>query len=77
MFFQAASGQSIFLHPLDTKILLSLRRVRQASAHLAVKVAGADEGSMNEELRRRCKYLNHIPMAADVVFIEVDWKAWI
>ena len=75
VFFQAASGQSIFLHPLDTKILLShYGSYAQLPRNLAVKVAGADEGSMNEELRRRCKYLNHIPMAADVVFIEVDWE---
>lgn len=75
VFFQAASGQSIFLHPLDTKILLShYGAYAKLPRNLAVKVAGANEGSMNEELRRRCKYLNHIPMAADVVFIEVDWE---
>ncbi|SPO25374.1 uncharacterized protein UTRI_03211_B [Ustilago trichophora] len=75
VFFQAASGQSIFLHPLDTKILIShYGAYAKLPRNLAVKVAGADEGSMNEELRRRCKYLNHIPMAADVVFIEVDWE---
>ncbi|CDW98076.1 hypothetical protein [Sporisorium scitamineum] len=75
VFFQAASGQSIFLHPLDTKILLShYGAYAKLPRNLAVKVAGADEGSMNEELRRRCKYLHHIPMAADVVFIEVDWE---
>ncbi|SNX84347.1 uncharacterized protein MEPE_03056 [Melanopsichium pennsylvanicum] len=75
VFFQAASGQSIFLHPLDTKILLShYGAYAKLPRNFAVKVAGADEGSMNEELRRRCKYLNHIPMAADVVFIEIDWE---
>ncbi|KAJ9479148.1 RING-finger protein MAG2 [Pseudozyma hubeiensis] len=76
VFFQAASGQSIFLHPLDTKILLShYGAYANLPRNLAVKVIGADEGSMNEELRRRCKYLNHLPMAADVVFIEVDWES--
>ena len=76
VFFQAASGQSIFLHPLDTKILLShYGAYSKFPRNLAVKVSGADEGSMNEELRRRCKYLHHIPMAADVVFIEVDWES--
>lgn len=80
VFFQAASGQSIFLHPLDTKILLAhYGSYSKLPRNLAVKVSGADEGSMNEELRRRCKYLSHIPMAADVVFIEVDWEGmdWI
>ena len=76
LFFQAASGQNIFLHPLDIKVLLAQYGSYAALPRdLKVKVQGADEGSMNEELRRRCKYLSHIPMAADVVFIEVDWES--
>lgn len=30
---------------------------------------------MNEELRKRCKYLTHLPKGTDVVFVEVDWDA--
>ncbi len=75
-YYQAASGQNIFLHPLDIKVLHS-RFGTYASfpRTIHVRVSGADEGSMNEDLRRRCKYLTHIPTAADVVFIEVDWEA--
>ncbi|KAN0064827.1 hypothetical protein ACQY0O_001884 [Thecaphora frezii] len=76
LFFQAASGQNIFLHPLDIKIVLSHYGSYAALPRdLLIKVQGADEGSMNDELRRRCKYLSHIPMATDVVFVEVDWEA--
>lgn len=76
LFFQAASGQNIYLHPLDIKIMLSHFGSYSAFPRsVAVRVEGADEGSMNDELRRRCKYLSHLPMAADVVFIEVDWDA--
>ncbi|PWN47914.1 hypothetical protein IE53DRAFT_320381 [Violaceomyces palustris] len=75
LFFQASSGQNIFLHPLDIKILLSHFGSYSAFPRtLQVVVGGADEGSMNEELRRRCKYLGHLPTAADVVFVEVDWE---
>ena len=75
-FYQAASGQNIFLHPLDIKVLHSKYGSYSAFPKtIHVKVSGADEGSMNEDLRRRCKYLTHIPTAADVVFIEVDWEA--
>ena len=72
-YYQAASGQPIFLHPLDIRIL---------SAHfgpyaafpdsIAVRVEAASEGSVDAELRRRCKYLSHIPESADVVFVEAD-----
>ena len=74
-YYQAASGQNIFLHPLDIKVLHSKYGSYAAFPRtIHVKVSGADEGSMNEELRRRCKYLTHIPAAADVVFVEVDWE---
>ncbi|SPO37445.1 uncharacterized protein PSFLO_02919 [Pseudozyma flocculosa] len=75
LFFQAASGQNIFLHPLDIKIVLShFGSYAALPRDLSVKVQGADEGSMNDELRRRCRYLSHIPMATDVVFVEIDWE---
>jgi hypothetical protein len=39
---------------------------------IEVLVEGSDEGSMNEELRRRCRWISHLPTSADVVFIEAD-----
>ncbi|KAL9940200.1 hypothetical protein V8E36_000905 [Tilletia maclaganii] len=78
LFYQAASGQNIFLHPLDIKVL---RAQYDSYAHfpraLRVKVGGADESTVNADLRRRCKYLNHLPMSADVVFIEIDWEGMV
>lgn len=75
-FYQAASGQHIYLHPLDIKILLSeYGSYARFPRTLRLKIQGADEGSMNEELRRRCKYLTHLPTGTDVVFVEVDWEA--
>lgn len=72
-FYQAASGQPIFLSPLDIKILKSHFGTYQAMPDdIEVVVEGADEGSMNDELRRRCKWLGHLPVASDVVFVEAD-----
>lgn len=76
LFYQSASGQNIFLHPLDIKIMLSQFEVyARFPREIAVKIQSAEEGSMNEELRKRCKYLTHLPKATDIVFIEVDWDA--
>lgn len=76
LYFQAASGQNIYLHPLDIKVLLSVFGSYSAFPRdLRLKVQGADEGSMNDELKRRCKYLGHLPKGTDVVFVEVDWEA--
>ena len=72
-FYQASSGQPIFLQPLDIRILKSHFGTYQAMPDsIEVVVEGADEGSMNDELRRRCKWLAHLPIASDVVFVEAD-----
>lgn len=75
-FYQASSGQNIFMHPLDIKILHSqFGSYARFPRDIAVKVQSAEEGSMNEELRKRCRYLTHLPRGTDVVFIEIDWEA--
>ncbi|GAA6052490.1 hypothetical protein JCM3770_003791 [Rhodotorula araucariae] len=72
-FYQAASGQPIFLQPLDIRILKAHYGTYAAMPdELLVPIEGADEGSMNGELRRRCKWLAHLPLASDVVFVEAD-----
>ncbi|UZJ52034.1 hypothetical protein CBS101457_001354 [Exobasidium rhododendri] len=73
-FFQASSGQNIFLHPLDIKVLLSIYGSYSAFPRvLHVCVQGADEGSMNDEIKKKCKYLTHLTKGTDIVFVEVDW----
>ena len=72
-FYQAACGLSIFLHPLDIRILSSYFGPYTAFPDcIVVRVEAASEGSVDVDLRRRCKYLSHIPEGADVVFIEAD-----
>lgn len=78
LFYQASSGQPIYLNPLDIKILQSeYKNYSNFPENLKVKVSGSDEGSVNDELRKKHKYLSHLPMAADLVFVEVDWEAMI
>lgn len=73
LFYQAASGQHIYLHPLDIKILKSHFETYSAfPLDIRVKVEGTEEGSMNEELRKKCKYLSHLPEACDLTFAEAD-----
>lgn len=72
-YYQSASGANIFLHPLDIKILLAhYKSYAQFPNEIAVRPEGADEGSINEDLRRRCKYLSHLQLGTDVVFLEAD-----
>jgi hypothetical protein len=72
-YYQAASGLPIFLHPLDIKVLFShFSSYASFPDTITVRVESAAEGTINDDLRKRCKYLAHIPEGADVVFIEAD-----
>lgn len=73
LFYQASSGQHIYLHPLDIKILKSHFESYSAfPLAIRVKVDGTEEGSMNEDLRKKCRYLAHLPNACDITFVEAD-----
>ena len=73
LFYQAASGQNIFLQPLDIKVLKAhFLQYSNMPDTIEVLVEGTDEGSMNDEMRKRCKWLSHLPTNTDVVFIEAD-----
>ncbi|KAI0094249.1 hypothetical protein BDY19DRAFT_879789 [Irpex rosettiformis] len=72
-YYQAASGMPIFLHPLDIKILLSHFGSYEAFPDtITVRVESHKESTVNDDLRKRCKYLSHLPAGADVVFVETD-----
>lgn len=72
-YYQAASGMPIFLHPLDIKILNAhFNGYASFPDSIVVRVEAYNEGSVNDDLRKRCKYLGHVAEGADVVFIEAD-----
>ncbi|KAK0465480.1 uncharacterized protein EV420DRAFT_1514554 [Desarmillaria tabescens] len=72
-YYQAASGLPLFLHPLDIRILLShFKSYSSFPDTIDIRVEALSEGSVNDDLRKRCKYLAHMPEGADVVFIEAD-----
>ncbi|KAJ9110490.1 hypothetical protein QFC19_001616 [Naganishia cerealis] len=73
LYYQSSTGANIFLHPLDIKILLAYYKTYPAFPDtILVRPQGADEGSINDDLRRRCKYLAHLGTGTDVVFVEAD-----
>ena len=72
-YYQASSGLPLFLHPLDIRILLShFNSYSSFPDTIAIRVEAFAEGTVNDDLRKRCKYLGHMPEGADVVFIEAD-----
>ncbi|KAH6916638.1 alkylbase DNA N-glycosylase [Coprinopsis sp. MPI-PUGE-AT-0042] len=72
-YYQAASGLPIFLHPLDIKILLThFKSYSSFPDEITLRVQASSEGTVNADLRKRCKYLSHLPESADVIFVEAD-----
>ncbi|KAI0937184.1 hypothetical protein AcV5_005143 [Taiwanofungus camphoratus] len=72
-YYQAATGMSIFLHPLDIRILFShFNSYAAFPDSITVRVESYAGSTVNDDLRKRCKYLAHFPEGADVVFVEAD-----
>lgn len=72
-YYQAASGLPIFLHPIDIRILVShFNGYPSFPDSITVRVDGTSESTVNDDLRRRCKYLGHLPEGADVIFVEAN-----
>lgn len=75
-FFQAASGANVFLHPLDIRILLAHFGSYSAFPNdIAPVLESTSESTVDDDIRKRCKYLGHLPEGADVVFVEVDLES--
>ncbi|KAI9316630.1 hypothetical protein BX666DRAFT_179134 [Dichotomocladium elegans] len=74
-FFQASDGQHVYLHPLDSRVLKhEYGDYRSLPRQLHVKVECVEETSMTEDLRKRFKYLSHLPLACDVTFVQVNLR---
>ncbi|KAI8370306.1 hypothetical protein BD560DRAFT_329522 [Blakeslea trispora] len=74
-FYQAVDGQHVYLHPLDIRILKhEFGEYSQFPLSLQVQVTNVQESTLTEDLRKKCKYLGHLPLACDVTFLEINVK---
>ncbi|KAI3648615.1 hypothetical protein MP228_006469 [Amoeboaphelidium protococcarum] len=74
-FYQCSDGQYSFLHPLDIKIIKSAFGEYQDFPHeIYATISVVTETTMTEEVRKKYRYLGHLPLGCDVSFIELDWK---
>lgn len=72
-FYQSSQGLPVFLHTLDSRILLhQYKSYAYFPPTLTLPVEHIHESTMDENLRKRCKYLSHIPLGSDIIFVETS-----
>ena len=75
-FYQSSLGANVFLHPLDIRILLAhFKSYSLFPSTLSLRSTGFDPSTINDELRKRCKYLSHLPAGTEVIFVEAELEA--
>ncbi|KAJ1823041.1 hypothetical protein LPJ60_001792 [Coemansia sp. RSA 2675] len=74
-FYQADDGQHIYLHPLDIRILAQEHGgFDNLPDTVSIEVKHAVESTVTDEVRKRFRFLQHLSLRCDVVFIESDLK---
>jgi hypothetical protein len=74
VFYQAKDGQNVFLHPLCHRILSTEYSGDYAGAPqlVAGSVQEIERHTMDDVLRRRYRFLGHLPLGCEFVFVELD-----
>ncbi|XP_062855539.1 RING finger protein 10 [Trichomycterus rosablanca] len=72
-FYQAEDGQQMFLHPVNVRCLLreygSLENSPQSITASVVEIEGH---TVNEDVRRRHRYLSHLPLTCEFSICELS-----
>lgn len=72
-FYQSSLGAPVFLSPLDSRILLvEFGSYSNVPPEISFTTTGYDSATVTDDLRRRIKYLSHLPVGTEVVFVEAD-----
>ncbi|KAI9095505.1 hypothetical protein DFS34DRAFT_626049 [Phlyctochytrium arcticum] len=70
-FYQSSDGRHVYLHPFDIKLLRSEHgSYANFPNQIDIEILSFTESSMNEDIRKKCKYLSHLPLGCDVTFAQ-------
>ncbi|XP_035916182.1 RING finger protein 10 [Anopheles stephensi] len=73
-FYQSLDGQPLFLHSINSRMLQAMYGSLDRSPHrITGRVVQKDSCSMDENLRRRLKYLEHLPVCTQFDVVELDF----
>ncbi|KAI9197112.1 uncharacterized protein BJ171DRAFT_522703 [Polychytrium aggregatum] len=72
-YYQHLLGQHVYLHPLDIRVLKTEHGgYDRMPDSIKVTIESVSETTINEDMRKKFKYLAHLPQGCDVSFCEVD-----
>lgn len=77
VFFQAADGQHVYLHPLCHRIVSAEfgSDYTRCPNVLDLSVIQIDRLTMDEVLRKRYRFLGHLPLGCEFSFVEVSLRS--
>ncbi|XP_024944148.1 RING finger protein 10 [Cephus cinctus] len=74
-FYQAEDGQHVYLHAMNVKMLeLQYGNLEHCPRSIIGKIVEKEAGSITEELRRRLRYLCHLPITCQIEIAEIELK---
>ncbi|XP_034188782.1 E3 ubiquitin-protein ligase RNF10 [Osmia lignaria lignaria] len=74
-FYQAEDGQHLYLHAMNVKMLEMQYGSLENSPHeITGKLLEKEAGSLTEDLRRRLRYLSHLPLTCQFEVAEIELR---
>lgn len=74
-FYQAEDGQRIFLHALNARCLVKeYGGLEHGPQTITAKIVEMESVFMTEELRKRLRYLSHLPLTSEFQVAELDLR---
>ncbi|CAG9864990.1 unnamed protein product [Phyllotreta striolata] len=75
-FYQASDGQHIYLHSINARMLEhTYGSLEFGPKTLSGKILEKEGGSMTEELRKKLRYLQHLPVTCQFEIAEIQLKS--
>lgn len=75
-FYQSSDGQHLYLHSINVRMLqVMYGSLEHAPKSISGRILQKESCSMTEELRKRLKYLQHLPVTCQFDVVEIDLES--
>lgn len=72
-FYQAADGQHIYLHAINARMLeMAYGSLDKCPLTISGRIVEKEMGSMTEDLRKRLRYMQHLPVTCQFEVVELS-----